>query len=277
MKTIKNALLGFLFIALITTKITAQEASAEESSPYYLTVTASHWNPDSDMDFSDWEKTEKEYFDKVTNKNDLIAGSGVYTHYFTPDNSEIFFVTIYKTWEDIEKSNDINNELAIEAWPNEEERKAFFKKQSSYYSTFHSDEIYSSMSFTKPLKTESDKPLIYYIKKNDLSLSGEGSPDKFKEFFEKITLNNSYVKGYYTNRHAWGSNSREFMEVFVFDNFGDIEKSFDENTKLIEKNWPDKEKRKEFFKELNKLFTGKHGDYILQSVPELEKQNFLKY
>lgn len=263
MKTIEKLLLGILLITFSFASI-AQEK--EEYKPVYLAVTTGHWSSDPDTDYTDWLKTEQEYFNKVTMKNDLIIGSGYYTHYFTPDNSEVLFVSVYANWEDIEKATDVTNNLINEGWPDEAARKAFFEKQSSYYSPKHSDEIYASMNFTKQLKSDSKEPLIYYVKKNQLGEGGKG----FKEYFENITMKNSYLKGYYTHRHRWGANSRDAMEVFVFDKFADIENSFNETTKLVEAYWPDKDKRKEFFKSYNKIFSG-HGDYIYQNVPELAK------
>lgn len=267
MRTIKNFMFGVLaFAILFTAKSFGQEAPKEEFKPVYITVTTGHWSSDPSADYSDWLKTEKEYFDKVTKKNDLIIGSGYYTHYFTPDNSEVLFVSVYANWEDIEKANEITTRLVEEAWPDETKRKAFFEKQSSYYSPMHSDEIYASMSSTKTLKTDSKEPLLYYVKKNKLGQGGSG----FKEYFENVTMKNSFVKGYYTHRHSWGSNSRDVMEVFVFDKFADIQSSFDETDKLVKAHWPDEAKRKEFFKEYNKIFDG-HGDYIYHNVPELAK------
>ena len=272
MKTLQQLkIVGMLLIFNIPIFSSAQDGSEEQPETYYLTVTKAHFNFDKEVKYADWLASEKEYFDKVTKKNDLILGSGIYTHYFTPDNSEVFFVDLYKTWNDIEESGTKSAELAKEAWANDDERAAFMKKQSSYYTTFHSDEIYSTLPFNKPLKTTSKEPLIFYVKKNELKFSEGANPDNFKTYFENITMKNPYIKGYYTNRHAWGSNSREFMEVFVFEKFEDIEKALNENKTLEEKFWPDKEKRTAFFKEFNKLFTGKHGDYILRNVPELAK------
>lgn len=267
MKTIKKLLLiTFVFTLMIMTQAIGQNSNEEEYKPVYLTVTTGHWSEDPDVDGSDWLKTEKEYFDKVTKKNHLIIGSGYYTHYFTPDNSEILFVSVYASWEDIEKASEITAKLIEEGWPNEEKKEAFFKKQNSYYSPIHSDEIYVSTKYVKPLKSDSKEPLIYYVKKNELGEGGKG----FEEYFENVTMKNTFVKGYYTHRHLWGANSQDALEVFVFEKFSDIENYFDENVKLESEHWPDEAKRKEFFKEFNKLFTG-HGDYIYQNVPELAK------
>ena len=267
MGKIKNLLLGILMLSIIfTSNIFAQEEPKEEFKPVFITVTKTHRTADPEVDFSGWKDTEKEYFDKVTMKNDLIIGSGFYFHYFTPDDSEILLVSVYATWEDIEKAAEVSNKLVDEGWPDEEARKAFFEKQGSFYEDWHSDEIYASLQFSKPLKTASEEPLIYYVKVNQLGEGGSG----FKEYFENVTMKNNLIKGYYTHRHRWGANSRDALEVFVFDNFADIENSFDETSKLVKEHWPDEEKAKEFFKEYRKIFSG-HGDYIYTNVPELAK------
>jgi hypothetical protein len=267
MKTNQKLLLGMLLFAfLLPMSAIAQETESEAFKSVYLTVTKGHWSEDLNVDFSDWLKTEQEYFEKVTKKNDLIISSGFYTHYFTPDNSEILFVSVYESWEDIEKSNEVTSKLIQEGWPNEEERATFFEKQSSYYSNKHSDEIYSSLRFTKELKTDSKEPLIYYVKSNETGTGGTG----YNEYFENVTMKNQYIKGFYTHRHLWGANAQEANEVFVVESLCDIENMFNENQKLVEAHWPDVEKRKAFFAEYNKVFSG-HGDYIYQNVPELAK------
>ena len=267
MKTIKNLLLGiFVLSIMFTSEAFSQEDEKEEFKPAYLVVTTVHRSSDPDVDFSDWMKTEKEYFDKVTMKNDLILGYGVYMHYFTPDDSEMKLVTVYKNWEDIDKATGVTNKLIEEGWPDEEGRKAFFEKQNSYYSTHHSDEIYTTTPYSKPAKLNGDKPLIFYVKVNKRGSGGSG----FGEYFKNVTMKNEYVKGYYTHMHRWGANSNDAIEAFAFESLGDIEKAFDEDNRLVKEHWPDVEKRKEFFKGYNKLFAG-HGDYIYSNVPELSK------
>ncbi|PHR71358.1 MAG: hypothetical protein COA67_06540 [Lutibacter sp.] len=252
---------------MCTTVTFGQEKEPEEFKSMYLVVTTLHWSSDADADFSDWKKTEQEYFDKVTSKNDLIAGSGYYTHYFTPDNSELVLVSLYKSWEDIEKADEVTDKLIDAGWPDEDARTAFFEKQGSYYSAKHSDEIYTTYPFTKEVNTESTEPLLFYVRKNIASgLGGKG----YKEFFENIVMKNKYIKGFYTHGHRWGADARDRFEVGVYDSLGDIERAFDENERLVKAHWPDEEKRKAFFKEYNKIFSG-HGDYIYTSVPSLSK------
>lgn len=263
-------LLTLLLILSVSFALNAQQQEEQAYEPVFITMTMMHWNDDPDTDFSDWLDTEKEYFEKVTSKNDLILSSGVYTHYFTADNSEIVLVNVYKTWDDIEKSNETNQKLIEEAWPDESERQAFFDKQSSYYGREHSDEIYQSMQYFIP-ENASDKSRIFYVRSSDLAMDGQGSPETFKEYYEKVTKKSKKLKGYYTHRHLWGSNAREMSEVYVFDSLGEIEEFFDEQQSLSEAAWPDEKKREAFFKEMDKLFTGRHADYVYRSVPELMK------
>ncbi|TBW27372.1 hypothetical protein [Gramella sp. KN1008] len=274
MKTIAK-LLVFSFIISLFGVVNAQEEnqqSQEEAyEPVYITMTTNHWSGDPDTDFSDWLETEKKYFENITMKNDLILNSGVYTHYFTADNSEIVLVNVYRTWADIEKAGEINQKLIEEAWPNEEERRAFFDKQSSYYAPHHNDEIYQSVQYMIPTAEASTEPRIYYVRTSELAMNGEGSPENFKQYFEKVTKKSKKLKGYYTHRHLWGSNSREFAEVFVFDKLGEIEEFFEEQDELLSASWKDENERNTFMEGMNKLFTGWHADYVYRNVPELMK------
>lgn len=265
MKLIKNLwLAGLVMMFVFSSNAFGQEQ--EEFKSMFMVVTTMHRSADPDVDFSDWMKTEKEYHDKVTMKNDLIGGSGVYFHYFSPDDSEVKFVTFYKTWNDIEAANEITSKLITEGWPDEEARTAFFDKQSSYYENKHSDEIYATTRYSVPLKEASDKPLIFYVKVNKRGAGGKG----FNEYFENVTMKNQVHKGYWTHVHRYGADSEEMIEVFAFENLGDIEKSFDEDSKLIKEYWTDDEERDAFFKDYGKIFAG-HGDYIYTNVPELVK------
>ena len=264
MKTSKNLVFGMLiFTFLLSIGVRAQD----DFKPVFITVTTLHRNLNSDG--KDWKKTEQEYYDKVTSKNDLIIGSEILHHYFTANSSEILMVSVYRTWEDIEKSNDVSNDLIKKGWPDEKERKAFFDKQGSYYGPMHSDEIYNSVVGSKELKNPSKEPMIVYVRKSQMSLNGQGKG--MKEYNEKVTMNNPYIKAYYPHRHAWGSDSRDFMEAFMFDSMADLEKSFDKDNELIKAAWPKEEDRKAFFTEMNKSFTGIHGDYIYHNEPTMSK------
>jgi hypothetical protein len=254
-------------LLILTFMLSIGMLAQEDPKPVFITVTTLHRNLDTDR--KDWKQTEQEYFDKVTSKNDLIIGSEILNHCFTENSSEVLLVSVFKTWEDIEKANDVSNELIKKGWPDENSRKAFFDKYNTYYGPMHSDEIYSSVNGTKEFKPVSKEPMVVYIRKSQMSLNGQGKG--LKEFNEKITMNNPYIKGYYPNRHAWGSDSRDFLEAFYYNSLSDLEKSSDKQTELIKTTWPKEEDRKAFFDGLNKAFTGIHGDFIYHNEPSLSK------
>lgn len=258
--------LGMLILTfLLSVNIHAQDPP----KPVFITMTTLHRNLNTDG--KDWKATEQEYFDKVTSKNDLIIGSEILTHYYTDNSSEVILVNVYKTWEDIEKAGTITDDLVKKAWPDEKVRTAFFDKQNSYYTPLHSDEIYSSIETIgmKEFKATSKEPMIVYIRKSQMSMTGKGKG--MKEYNEKITLKDPYIKGYYPFRHSWGSDSRDFMEAYFYDSFGDIEKSNQKQDELVKATWPKEADSKAFFDQLKLVFTGIHGDYIYHNLPEASK------
>src|SRR5512145_416199 len=101
MKTSLRSLLLAFSLAILAGTGYSQPAE----TPVYLTVTTLHWNMDNgDFSMDKWKAIEKEYFDKVTNKNEFIAGSLVLLHLFTADNTELKIVNAYTSWENIDKA-----------------------------------------------------------------------------------------------------------------------------------------------------------------------------
>jgi hypothetical protein len=258
--------LGMLILTfLLSMNIHAQDPP----KPVFITMTTLHRNLNTDG--KDWKATEQEYFDKVTSKNDLIIGFEILTHYYTENSSEVILVNVFKTWEDIEKANAVSDELAKKAWPDEKARTAFFDKQNSYYLPQHSDEIYNSIETIgmKEFKATTKEPMIVYIRRSQMAMTGKGKG--MKEYNEKITLKDPFIKGYYPFRHAWGSDSRDFMEAYYYDSFADIEKSNQKQDELVKATWPKESDSKAFFDELDLAFTGIHGDYIYHNLPGASK------
>ncbi|WP_026728934.1 hypothetical protein [Flavobacterium denitrificans] len=269
MKT-RSTLLGLvLWMTLWCVTTYAQDKAPEKEKPVFITMTTLHRNLDGKA--KDWKAAEQEYFDKITSKNDLIIGSELLTHYYTDDNTEVVLVNVYRNWEDIEKANTISDDLAKKAWPDEKARKAFFEKYDAFYANKHSDEIYQSITSVgeKAYKDVTKKPMIIYIRKSEMS--GKGKGQNVKEFNEKITFKDPYIKAYYPFRHSWGSNSTDFMEAFFYDSLADMEKSSEKIDELIKSTWPNEKDADAFFDELEKSFTGKHSDYIYRNVPTLSK------
>jgi hypothetical protein len=198
----------------------------------------------------------------------------VLLHYYTNDNSEVVFVSAHRNWEDIEKADAKNNELAKAAWPDEAARRAFFAKENSYYTSEHADKIRQILPNTKPLGSTAT-PMVYYVRTRHREFPKDGKAAELEELMneynQNVTLKNSLIKGYYPLRHMWGANSLEYIEAFVFNSLEDMEASQKESDTLVKAHWPEEAQRKAFFDKLNKYFVAWHGDAIYRHVPELRK------
>ncbi|OEK07779.1 hypothetical protein A8C32_14910 [Flavivirga aquatica] len=270
-----KALAVILLLSIITTNVYAQEEK-ETKRPEYIAVTTMHWNMDmEDFSLDDWKAVEKEYLNKVTKKNEYIFSASVYLHEFTADNTELIFVQTFASWEDMDKFAKRSGELEKEAWPEEEARKAYFKKRNAYYANEHSDEIYTPLPNPKLMAEKPTKDLITYVRKSHFSFPEDGSKEDFmklkKEGQEAIINKNENIKAYYSHVHAWGANKTDFLEVFFLDSWADLDKMYDRNSELMKEAWPDEAARKAKGKEWRRYFTGVHGDYLYKFMHELSK------
>lgn len=266
---IKTRFLGLFFVLfffLISINAQHSNETYEGFSSNYLLITTMHWNSGFDIDFDEWKSVEQEYFDKVIDKNEYILGASVYRHMVSPDDSEVIFITVYDSLASLEKAIDVSNDLIETAWPNEDEREAFFNKQKSYYTGVHSDEIATSLPFQKDLITDSEDPLVIYVRKNDVGNGGGG----YQEYFDNIIMKNFYIKGYYTYKHRFGANSTDATEIAIFESLADFEAAFVESDRLFHEYWNNEEERKSFLKEFRKIFSG-HGDSLYHNIPGLAK------
>ncbi len=272
MKT-NQFLKSLIFIFLLNLSFVYGQEEAD-AAPTYVTITTMHWNMDyEDFDMDTWKAVEQEYFDKVTSKNELIMGSGIYMHRFTPDNRELLSVNAYASWEDIDKVNERNGELIEAGWPDEEARKAYFKKRNAYYADFHSDEIYALMPHVKPAPKDSAEVLL--LRKSQFKFSEDGSQEEFmstfKEYVENVFHKNEHIVGYYPAAHFWGSDRREFLEAFMVQSLADLDAMYETNNELFEAHFSTDEMKEKIQDMGQRYFTGVHGDYIYTVVNELRK------
>lgn len=269
----KSKVLFFSLLILIlfcSSPLRAQEES-EDKKPLYVTVTTLYGV--DGFDFESWKEIEEEYFNKVTSKIDLIHSHEVLMSYFAPQFSEIKVINVINSWEDIMTVNEMRVELIEEAWPDEEERKAFFEKQNSFYKSKHSDEIFLTSDFSKDFVKEpgQNRPFTFMLKNNIISDSeDEGSYENYKQYIEKVIFENSKILGYFPFSHFWGDDSREFVELFVFDSFSDVELSQYESNALLSKVVSGEEERREF---LSSLFSAieSHETTFYRNIPSLSK------
>lgn len=274
MKTTNQFLIAILILLLAPVPLLSQEEAPKR--PEYVTMTTMHWNMDNrDFKKSEWIATEKEFFEKVTNKNEHVMGAGFYLHNISADNTELIYVQSFSNWNAIDLAAKRNGELIKEAWADEEARKAYFNKRGNYYVDKHSDEIYATLPHAKPLEEAPTDKMVVHYRVTHLAFPQDGSEEEFmstfKEYVENVTHKNQYIKAYYPMVHAYGADRRDFAEATFLSSFSDIDKMFEEDGKLFNEHWTDDESKKKMGDMADKYFTGFHSDAIYSVVPELRK------
>ena len=83
----------------------------------------------------------------VWDKNPLVISHKTIRHWWGNNNRDIIEIAEIKTWEDIPKAMQKNNELFEAAWPTKEAREKFNKAYNKYFTGKHSDEIYREVRF----------------------------------------------------------------------------------------------------------------------------------
>ncbi len=267
MKTTNRlSIVVFTMLLLFSTTIFAQD---EATRPMYVVATTLYWNMDNDEP-GDWMAIEKEYMDKVTKKNEHVMSGRFYTHLMTENSTELMYVQTFANWEDIDKAGDRDAELEKEAWPDEAKREAFLNSRNAFYSRQHSDEIYATMSGAKDMAEAPTKDMILYLRKSHFAFPKDGTNKEFnelrKEYADNVLYKNDYIKGYYPNRHFWGTDGTEYVEAFMLDSMDDLDDMLAKNGELFTAHWADEASRKEYWDKSSKYFTGVHGDYLYTMV-----------
>lgn len=271
MKIIKHIFKGLLiFVFLLPTTVTSQNQDR-----LFIKVKTMHWNMNlDDFSMTDWKALELEYYNKVTMKNEYILSSTVLQHHFTEDSSEVLFITVFSSWNNIDLATQRTNELMKAAWPVEAERKAFLKRQAKFYANQHSDEIYRSIAIPKALE-ETDLPLLYYIRTSYYTFPDTGTETEFEillnEYNEAVTNNNEFYKGYYPMMHFYGAYRSEFLEVFCAETLAGLEKGIAKQGELFREHWADEKAQDAYNDKYGAYLTGIHSDRIYSSVPDLYK------
>ena len=278
MKTTNRIFIALTTVLLLFSTISFAQDEAAEEPPQaaYYAVTTMHWNMDyEDFDLDTWKAVEKEFLDNVTMKNEHILFASFYFHHTSADNTEILYVQGFESWEAIHNSAARNNELATEAWPDEEARDAYFDKRGAYYANKHSDEIYAVTSGAKTFAEDPKDGAILHIRRNYRAFPKDGSNEEFNElrdsYIENIINKNEFIKAWFPSAHYYGADSTERVTATFFDSLADFDKHYDRNGELAKEAWPDDEARSERGKRVSKYWTGVHGDYIYTFVGGLNK------
>ena len=133
----KNLILLAVFVLCLSGTILAQDM---EGNIVVVTTMETKSNPDGSI--AEFDSLNQLFTDKVIKKNELMLSAKTLNHMWGNNNRDFLVMYEVKSWEDIPKANQKNDELFEAAWKTKEERKAFNKAWNAYFTGKHSDEIY---------------------------------------------------------------------------------------------------------------------------------------
>ena len=110
---------------------------------YYVRVSHFAYPKEgTDKEFTD---LQKQFFDAVTNKNDLIKAYYPNRHAWGADNTQFTEVFVVESLADLDSALNKNRDLFKVSWSDENKRKDFNTKSGKYFTGKHSDYIYKSV------------------------------------------------------------------------------------------------------------------------------------
>ncbi len=128
---------------LVTSRVKRHKKSLNDTS--IVVIMELYLKPMSEVEggsAAEREALRDEYFEKVINNNDKILSWMELRHYWSGfvggGDTPIIVVTEYANLEDADNTS-INREAILKAWPDEEERQAFFQKANKYNGWGHKD------------------------------------------------------------------------------------------------------------------------------------------
>lgn len=88
-----------------------------------------------------------------------------------------------------------------------------------------------------------------------------------KEYFDKVIRKNEYILAANAGMHYLTDDNTEFVRVYLFKSWDDIQKGIERISELEKQAWPDDNARKAFLKKLDSYFVPNHSDEIYVTMP----------
>lgn len=137
MKSIRLFLFVFVLFAILNTLTFAQEAQGN----VFVVTNSERAFPESGS-MAEFDSLTHMFQINVWDRNPLVISHKTIRHWWGHDNRDLIEITEIKSWEDIPKAMQKNNELFEMVWTSKEARDQFNKAYNKYFTGKHSDEIY---------------------------------------------------------------------------------------------------------------------------------------
>jgi hypothetical protein len=136
-KSIRLFLFVFVLFAILNTLTFAQEAQGN----VFVVTNSERAFPESGS-MAEFDSLTHMFQINVWDRNPLVISHKTIRHWWGHDNRDLIEITEIKSWEDIPKAMQKNNELFEMVWTSKEARDQFNKAYNKYFTGKHSDEIY---------------------------------------------------------------------------------------------------------------------------------------
>jgi hypothetical protein len=87
------------------------------------------------------------YQENVLGKNELILSYKILRHWWGNRDKEFIIMFEVKSWDDVIKASQRNNELFEEHWNTQEEREKFNEAYNKYFNAKFPDETYREVTY----------------------------------------------------------------------------------------------------------------------------------
>ncbi len=134
----KKASIGFLLTVALA--FSGMLYAQEEEPHVFLVVTQELLSPEGGSS-AEFDSLRAFSYENVIKKNEFIVSRISMSHMYGSNSADYVTITEVRSFADLEKAQERNFELIVEAIPDEEVRNKYFEAISKYFGN-HSDEIY---------------------------------------------------------------------------------------------------------------------------------------
>jgi len=139
----KKMALSFLFIVSF---VIINKTTFAQNDGHIVIVTTWYVDTPEDGSRAEYDSLSAIINEKVVSKNSKIISRYHLRHLWGSDSRQVVLITEYASMADEAAASEEGDKLFKEAFPNEEERKAFGESYRKYWNGYHSDEIYSVLT-----------------------------------------------------------------------------------------------------------------------------------
>lgn len=139
----KKIILSFVFLIAL---LFINHSMFAQDDNNIMVVTTTYADSPEDGSAAEFDSLSALLNKNVVSKNSKIISRYLVRHFWGSDSRQIVTMTEYANMSDIALAWKEGDRIFKEFYPDEEDRKAFWKVYGKYWNGHHSDEIYSVLA-----------------------------------------------------------------------------------------------------------------------------------